>query len=80
MTFFEAYEEMKKGKVVYKKDPFVGSYCLRLKKKDSLSVIQRGSYGWQGLSWRDATMYVEYLDATDWEVLKDTAWEVVPYG
>lgn len=71
MTFFEAYEEMKKGKIVFRRDPFVGSYCLRLKKKDSLSVIQHGSNGWNGLSWSDAHMYVEYLDATDWEVSND---------
>lgn len=73
MTFFEAYQEMKKGKIVkLYEDKKLNLYSLlRINNRDLCPVVQMGCHGWKGLSWTDCTMYLDYLDATDWEVVDD---------
>ena len=69
MNFTEAYEQMKKGKVVrYQHNP--SNLWIHMKiDEDGLLVV-----GWvtgRGVShWSDSEIRSEYLDATDWEVVE----------
>jgi hypothetical protein len=64
VNFFEAYEQMKAGKI------FVRKSAPTVKFRVWNGAVQVNTSMWPGVEWYTAYMLEMVLDSTDWEVVE----------